>query len=626
MKGECEMIYTCEGCGAWFSGDLLRKAIENNDPVITCPYCGATTQFSKVQESRIAKGYDFLSVGEFGNAMSMFKSAIAEAKRHQKSPSPDAYLGCALCDFSIRTVFDEADVNKLDPPQFIFHTARDIKIDFTQSEHYKNALNSLSGDMDQSVYTEESARIRQYANTIDTFFDHYRAIARERNNENYHVFIAYEDDPLDEASKMGYPFAIRVRNNLPDAINNIFLPEIENYNNDLLLYEAAILYAIEHSNCMLVIADNNIDLRLTNIYTRYYYNHGYNGKQLGFIRYLDKIPIALRDNQAADNVFDYDDNGGDDYCEFVCVNNRIVYSRGQSSSGVSETVTDVVIPELPEMDEKMTDGDLKGSYKALPGGQFAFGSYPQRRVMEEDVIAHFNEYEKPSPLDSKGWQPMFFSKKTGRPTTWCRDEAYNGKKYRAVYFTRPREPYSVQPSDSTPREQLQQGYTPSVVYVFAFAPLIWNSIEQSLWRATLCANQGIDSREFNRFDMTSDWESSSIRAWLNQDFLMTAFSEEEREALFTLQDGEDKVFLIDKDADWNKVKKSRRAVLGSDYFKCIGGMCRDYGVNAYWILADDENKSYQEAAVVYPAMNGQISSQYVDNTVVAVVPKIILNL
>ena len=107
---------------------------------------------------------------------------------------------------------------------------------------------------------------------------------------------------------------------------------------------------------------------------------------------------------------------------------------------------------------------------------------------------------------------------------------------------------------------------------------------------------------------------------------MTAFSEEEREALFTLQDGEDKVFLIDKDADWNKVKKSRRAVLGSDYFKCIGGMCRDYGVNAYWILADDENKSYQEAAVVYPAMNGQISSQYVDNTVVAVVPKIILNL
>lgn len=622
------MIYTCEGCGAWFSADLLREAMAKNETIITCPYCKATTQFREMQQSRIAKAYDFLSIGEFGSAKTLFLSAIDESKRRKRAPSPDAYLGCALCDFSVRTVFSESDPNKLEPPQFIFYRGSGFEQQFTESYYYRMAIES-NGEGDAAALREENDRIRGYGNEIDKIFEYYQEIAYTRKNENYSVFIAYEDEPDDGSANQGYRVATRVYNDLPAIKDKSpFLPDIENYDNDKLRYEAAILYAIEHSNCMLVIADNDIDMRLTGIYLRYFYGHDFNGGRLGFIRYLDKIPIALRDNQAAENVFDIED-GNRGYSRFVMENNGLTRQEppepdpddpdgGKGKKGHGGP------GKPPEETAKPREGN--GIYVPLPNGQFKFGHYPQQLVKDEAVIAHFDAYEKPSPLDSKDWQIMFYSKKTGRPYTWFRDEEFQGQKYRAIYFTRFRDVFCVQPSDIPAKEQKVNGFMTQNLYVFAFAPIIWNSIEQSVRRATLCANQALDSRAFNDTALANGWEFSSIRTWLNNEFFYTAFDEKQRDALFMMGEGEDKVCLVDTQIDTALFRKKERPVLGSDYFRCIGGMCREYGVQNYWVLADFVNTSDEEAAVVFPERQGEISAMSVDNTSVAVVPKVILTL
>lgn len=621
------MIYTCEHCGAWFSGDMIKRAIAANETIIVCKSCGQVTQFREVQESSIARGYNSLSLGEFNNAMSLFSSAIADSKKFNKAPSPDAYLGYALGQWRVQTIFSEADPNKLNLPQLVCHTHNEMY--FSDNANYLLALqcSDRGGDERGNEFTEEGNRLRKYAETIDAIKDHYEEEERRHGNGfSYSVFISYEDEPEDGESNQGYTYAKKVKNALPPQVaDRVFLPDIEDpqYMNDKLRYEAAILYAIHHSKCMLVIADNNIDFRLTNIYSRYYFANGYDGNKLGFVRYLDRIPIRLPDEKAAGNIFDFDSNK-EGFRSFVAENNNIIINgptpgpigeppKGDGKTDPTDTPPEVIDP--PKPGEKV--------WRRLSGGQIAFGSYPQKRVVDDpEVLAYFNQFPVPSFRDSKDWIPLYISRRTQRPYTWYRDGTVNGKRYRAVYFTRPRDVFSVQSDSDTPaREQKKQGYYPETVHVFAFRPIIWKTIEQSMRRAVLHANCGIDSMEFNSAGLGNEWESSTIRQWLNSTFLETAFNEEEREHIF--YDGDDRVFLMDRDIDIEDFTVKKRVVLGSDYCKCLGGMCRQTGVNSYWVFARD-NCPEGEAVVTYPGEG--ISSQYVDSTIVAIVPKINLNL
>ena len=60
--------------------------------------------------------------------------------------------------------------------------------------------------------------------------------------------------------------------------------------------------------------------------------------------------------------------------------------------------------------------------------------------------------------------------------------------------------------------------------------------------------------------------------------------------------------------------------------RCIGGTCNNRTVNSYWVKSDLYGTEENKASIVYTASESNISSQYVDNTGVAVVPKIIMKL
>ena len=126
---------------------------------------------------------------------------------------------------------------------------------------------------------------------------------------------------------------------------------------------------------------------------------------------------------------------------------------------------------------------------------------------------------------------------------------YGDVKYRGVKFTqyRPTLTYSL----SKNSYQKTNGYNQETVYWFAFEAIRWKVIDPELG-LVMCENL-IDAQAFNetvyytngvlsqsykdpeRTIPANDYETSSIRKWLNEDFLNVAFSEEEMElALKTL--------------------------------------------------------------------------------------------
>ena len=143
---------------------------------------------------------------------------------------------------------------------------------------------------------------------------------------------------------------------------------------------------------------------------------------------------------------------------------------------------------------------------------------------------------------------------------------------------------------------------------------------------TLVAESGIDAREYSNDDsMSNEWVDSTLRQWLNHEFLDTAFEDRDAEILCSFAGDEegDKVYLMDKDVDKDFYKQDIVAVRGTDYYQCIGGRGEDSTVEKYWINNQGE-KEEAEASVVTPKYTAGASNDYVDSTGVAVLPKIII--
>ncbi len=90
----------------------------------------------------------------------------------------------------------------------------------------------------------------------------------------------------------------------------------------------------------------------------------------------------------------------------------------------------------------------------------------------------------------------------------------------------------------------------------------WIILETQKDKCLLLAKNGIDVKAFSNTQEAATWESSSMREWLNNDFINTAFNEEERKDILTTkvsngsdqgnknwnarpqQDTDDKIFLL----------------------------------------------------------------------------------
>ncbi len=240
-----------------------------------------------------------------------------------------------------------------------------------------------------------------------------------------------------------------------------------------------------------------------------------------------------------------------------------------------------------------------------------FGSYPQSRVMNSSLVSSLNSV-------SKNWVSYGYYSGTGACGTmaqgdWMKyaDFTYNGTKYRAVTFSQYR-PYMTDYLSSYSCQE-DNGYTPNNIYYFKYEPLKWRVLDPSTG-LVLCENiidsqaysntiyeYGTDSyggtaywNDAEHTHYANDYATSSIRAWLNDDFYNTAFSSSQRAGILTSQldnraysasrskyNSEttyDKVFLLSVNEMQNTAygfsidtaSDPARQAKGTDYAKCQG--------------------------------------------------------
>ena len=171
-----------------------------------------------------------------------------------------------------------------------------------------------------------------------------------------------------------------------------------------------------------------------------------------------------------------------------------------------------------------------------------FGAYPQTLVIEENLIANL---EMTSPtIENWNSYNYYISEKQSNYMKYY-DVEYNYDKYRGVYFEKYR-PYTTKSSSSESySSQDNNGYEKKEIYWFKYEPLSWRVLDGSSGYV-MCENivdsQAFQAQKYSIEDefyadpdgksYANNWEYSTIREWLNNDFYNTAFNSTEK-ALIT---------------------------------------------------------------------------------------------
>ena len=287
------------------------------------------------------------------------------------------------------------------------------------------------------------------------------------------------------------------------------------------------------------------------------------------------------------------------------------------------------------------------------GDIIQFGWYPQSKVTDSATITALNN--KAPAWDN--WTSYGYYTGTGDYGTmkqgdWMRytDIMYNGNKYRGVKFTQYRPYYTFYQSSSSYTYQSTNGYNTNTVYWFKFEPIDWRVLDPAT--GLVMCETIIDSQPYSNTiysngsgaygyfndssykNYASDYETSSIRQWLNTDFYNTAFSSAQQKIIKSTtlnNDGyytsvgatgyealdsnetKDKIFLL----SYNEVRNSNfgfnssssaydpaRFAQGSDYAQSQGlyvyrSSGSTYNNNSYWLLRSPGYYSYYFCYVYY---------------------------
>ncbi|MBP5489004.1 MAG: fibronectin type III domain-containing protein [Lachnospiraceae bacterium] len=269
--------------------------------------------------------------------------------------------------------------------------------------------------------------------------------------------------------------------------------------------------------------------------------------------------------------------------------------------------------------ETITGGEPE-TVEEIPGAtvgefHFMFGSYPQTQVVDSEMIAALNGLLDVNNMRSYGYSSGDGTIGSQTQSDYMRyaDVEYEGVKYRAVRFSTYRPTYSYMPSEEVRSYQDNYGFSVNETYWFRFDPIEWRLVDGDLDNGTLLlADLALDAQPFNYAIYASetakiidgkeyyvfkdaaftkpinDWSTSDIRAWLNDDFLNTAFSDEEKALIanstlhnygvhgyYDCADTIDQVFLLSRNEAENAAyflgaSNDARVLQGTDYARCQG--------------------------------------------------------
>lgn len=174
-----------------------------------------------------------------------------------------------------------------------------------------------------------------------------------------------------------------------------------------------------------------------------------------------------------------------------------------------------------------------------------FGSYPQSLVTNSAIKIELQKLigSLPTETNNYNWLSYEYYVESSNSTNfmWYQDIFFEKNKYRAIYFTTYRPFYCSSYSSLNFTCQDSNEYYVSTVYYFKYDPIVWKVLDynEDNTEAFLFANMALDSQEFSPGNQTingekvysNNYEYSTIRSWLNNNFLNTAFSIEEQKII-----------------------------------------------------------------------------------------------
>jgi hypothetical protein len=280
-----------------------------------------------------------------------------------------------------------------------------------------------------------------------------------------------------------------------------------------------------------------------------------------------------------------------------------------------------------------------------------YGNYPQSKVTDAETLAALN-----IALKEDGWVSYDYYSGTDTlndgnmaPANYMiyQDVCFDGVKYRAVIFDRYRPLITGNTSSEANSFQDDNGYNLNTVYWFKYEPIEWRVLDPD--SGLILCKSAIDSQAYNNYILYADGEywgnaektyrandyaNSSIRAWLNDDFINTAFSPAQQANIklcelnnscpgyssFNSSNTLDKVFLLSYFEALNSAygfnsearsKDTARQITSSDYAKCQGVRVinlseSENGGNSYWRLRSPAGNTGNTCAVGY---NGIVAGE-----------------
>lgn len=293
------------------------------------------------------------------------------------------------------------------------------------------------------------------------------------------------------------------------------------------------------------------------------------------------------------------------------------------------------------------------------GSKIEFGSYPQSEVTDADEVAKLE-------ADSENylWVSYKYYSGTGNSTDGkmepgdfmlYKDFYSDGEMFRAVTFSEYRPGTGGGLKGDVFSNQCVNGYLQNKVYYFKYEPLTWRVLDPD--EGYIMCDNVIDSQSYQNFvirkddklynskdctNYVSDWETCSLRQWLNKTFYNTAFSREEKMLIGTTflennspdgtwfgTDTGDKIFILSFDDVINSAygfdsSKSEfdeaRKLKGTDYSKCQG-VYISQGYPHWWLRTPGD----AEAVYLVSSYGWAALGQGVYGTGVGVVPALKLN-
>ena len=136
----------------------------------------------------------------------------------------------------------------------------------------------------------------------------------------------------------------------------------------------------------------------------------------------------------------------------------------------------------------------------------------------------------------------------------------------------------------------------------------WFALHCDDEKALVLSVHGIDCRPYNELDVNVDWQGSSIRKWLNSEFLKGAFAPEERARILVSNEegvttkghenltetlAREKVFLLSVDQANRFFDKSEQRICTCTDFAKKRGVWLDEGdVCRWWLRTPSENPNH----------------------------------